>query len=191
MSFKDKPLKKIVADTRVTIDAIHTNKINEFKDNKGKYAKTLNEISQLKEDYRKSPDDCKLHKIHELELNTLKYDPKNEVDYYLDTSLLLNEYYDQKNEVVKENKEITVLDFMNKKKEEPEQNNDIVNEYMSIIDDTILNTSSNKNIEQCPVCSGVLILKNIDSKLICEQCGFTQVLIINSEKVSYNVVFRS
>ena len=72
----------------------------------------------------------------------LKYDPKNEVDYYLDTSLLLNEYYDQKNEVVKENKEITVLDFMNKKKEEPEQNNDIVNEYMSIIDDTILNTSS-------------------------------------------------
>tara|TARA_B100000214_G_scaffold333337_1_gene275340 strand:+ start:4386 stop:5471 length:1086 start_codon:yes stop_codon:yes gene_type:complete len=185
MSFKDKPLKKIVADTRVTIDAIHTNKINEFKDNKGKYAKTLNEISQLKEDYRKSPDESKLHKIHELELNNLKYDPKNEVDYYLDTSLLLNEYYDQKSEVVKENKEITVLDFMNKKKEEPEQNNDIVNEYMSIIDDTILNTSSNKNIEQCPVCSGVLILKNIDSKLICEQCGFTQVIIINSEKVSY------
>ena len=73
MSFKDKPLKKIVADTRVTIDAIHTNKINEFKDNKGKYAKTLNEISQLKEDYRKSPDESKLHKIHELELNNLKY----------------------------------------------------------------------------------------------------------------------
>ena len=34
MSFKDKPLKKIVADTRVTIDAIHTGIIKDFKDNK-------------------------------------------------------------------------------------------------------------------------------------------------------------
>ena len=31
MSFKDKPLKKIVADKRVTIDAIHNNIINDFK----------------------------------------------------------------------------------------------------------------------------------------------------------------
>ena len=77
---------------------------------------------------------------------------------------------------------------MNKKKEEPEQNNDIINEYMSIIDDTILNTSSNKNMEQCPVCSGVLILKNIDSKLLCEECGFTQIIIINSEKYLKNTI---
>ena len=33
MSFKDKPLKKIVADTRVTIDAIHTDIVKEFKSN--------------------------------------------------------------------------------------------------------------------------------------------------------------
>ena len=34
MSFKDKPLKKIVADTRVTIDALHTDIIKEFSSNK-------------------------------------------------------------------------------------------------------------------------------------------------------------
>ena len=34
MSFKDKPLKKIVADTRVTIDAIHTGIVKDFKENK-------------------------------------------------------------------------------------------------------------------------------------------------------------
>ena len=34
MSFKDKPLKKIVADTRVTIDLIHTGIVKDFKDNK-------------------------------------------------------------------------------------------------------------------------------------------------------------
>ena len=35
MSFKDKPLKKIVADTRVTIDAIHTGIIKDLKKIKG------------------------------------------------------------------------------------------------------------------------------------------------------------
>ena len=36
---------------------------------------------------------------------------------------------------------------MNKKKEEPEKSNDIINEYMSIIDDTVLTKTNNNNIE--------------------------------------------
>ena len=186
MSFKDKPLKKIVADTRVTIDAIHTNKISEFKNNNEIYKNNLKKISKLKEQYRKDENEETLHEIHKLELTNLKKDPKNEINYYLNTSLLLNEYYNQKNVEIKENKEITVLDFMNKKKEEPkDNNNDIINKYMSIIDDTILHTSNNKNMEECPECGEVLILKNIDSKLLCERCGFTHIIIINSEKISY------
>ena len=74
---------------------------------------------------------------------------------------------------------------MNKKKEEPNQNNDIINEYMSIIDDTILSTDDIQNIDNCPICKGILVLKNIDSKLLCEECGYTQGIIINSEKISY------
>ena len=56
---------------------------------------------------------------------------------------------------------------------------------MSIIDDTVLTKTNNNNIEKCPQCKNVLIMKNIDSKLLCEECGFTQTIIINSEKVSY------
>ena len=185
MSFKDKPLKRIVADTRVTIDAIHSNKINEFKGNRDKYKKTIEKIEELKKKYYNKPNEDILYKIHELELNNLKYNPKNEIDYYLDSSLLLNEYYSKKKEDVKVNTEITVLDFMNKKKEEPNQNNDIINEYMSIIDDTILSTDDIQNIDNCPICKGILVLKNIDSKLLCEECGYTQGIIINSEKISY------
>lgn len=37
MSFKDKPLKKIVSDNRVTIDAIHQNKISDFSRKKQLY----------------------------------------------------------------------------------------------------------------------------------------------------------
>ena len=93
MSFKDKPLKKIVADTRITIDAIHNNKVNEFKSNKTKYEEINKEIQDLKSLYNKNPEEHILHKIHELELLNIKLDPKNEVDYYLNTSLILNEYY--------------------------------------------------------------------------------------------------
>ena len=92
-------------------------------------------------------------------MNNIKCDPKNEIEYYLDTSLILNEYYDSKNNEVKVNKEITVLDFMNNKKEEPEKSNDIINEYMSIIDDTVLTKTNNNNIEKCPQCKNVLIMK--------------------------------
>ena len=37
MSFKDKPLKKIVADKRVTLDVIHSDIVSGFKDNKENY----------------------------------------------------------------------------------------------------------------------------------------------------------
>ena len=37
MSFKDKPLKKIVADKRVTIDAIHQEILGEFTEKKEQY----------------------------------------------------------------------------------------------------------------------------------------------------------
>ena len=185
MSFKDKPLKKIVADTRITIDAIHNNKVNEFKSNKTKYEEINKEIQDLKSLYNKNPEEHILHKIHELELLNIKLDPKNEVDYYLNTSLILNEYYEKKVNDTKNNKEITILDFLNKKKKKPEKHNSIINKYMSIIDDNIINNDITNNIENCPLCNTVLVLKNIDSKLICEDCGYTQNIIINSEKISY------
>ena len=36
MSFKDKPLKKIVSDNRVTIDVLHNNLIEEFNNDNNK-----------------------------------------------------------------------------------------------------------------------------------------------------------
>ena len=37
MSFKDKPLKKIVADTRVTIDALHNDIVKDFQREREEY----------------------------------------------------------------------------------------------------------------------------------------------------------
>ena len=89
MSFKDKPLKKINADIRVTIDVLHKDITNDFK--------------QKRDDFLK-------------EKEIKEYDFKSEVDYYLNTGEVLSEYYSKKedNSVVK--KEISVLDFMNRSK---------------------------------------------------------------------------
>ena len=51
MSFKDKPLKKIVSDKRITLDALHNNIINDFKidkENVLKNKKKLNDLQKKK-----------------------------------------------------------------------------------------------------------------------------------------------
>ena len=122
MSFKDKPLKKIVADTRVTIDAIHTDIVKEFKSNGLSLIDKQKELEVLKNMDEKSKDDDL--RISNLESEICEIDKKKveEIDYYLETTELLTEYYSRKDgSFEEENKELSVLDFMNKKNKEKNQ----------------------------------------------------------------------
>ena len=184
MSFKDKPLKKIVADTRVTIDAIHTGIVKDFKNNK--------EVLEEKKRELKSYHDIEktnevLMKINYLESEIKKIETKmsDEVNYYLETSDLLNEYYSKKEGTIEEtNKELSVLDFMNKKNKE-KKTDDLINKYMVKVDDSVIPENTTVNLDICSKCNSTLTLKTIDSVLCCENCGYTEKIIINSEKVSY------
>lgn len=178
MSFKDKPLKKIVADTRVTIDAIHNDIVSNFK----KENKELSELNQkLKES---EPGGRDRQKIKE-RINNI--DQKKQVEYYLNTGELLNEYYSKKSgeTIVNTNREISVLDFMKNKNVGVNKNDNLINKYMVQVDDNIVNENKTYNIHVCPTCNISLTLKTIDSVLVCEQCGYTDTIIINSEKSSY------
>jgi len=182
MSFKDKPLKKIVADTRVTIDAIHTNIIDDLSVEKNTLEHKKEELEKLKGLTELSGQDYERIKILEKEIKG--FDEKKEINYYLDTGLLLNDYYSKKNGEIKQNSKATsVLDLMNQKKKD--QPDDLINKYMSKVDDNIILDNTDYNIDLCPQCNISLILKNIDSLLICEKCGYTENIIINSEKTSY------
>ena len=79
MSFKDKPLKKIVADKRVTLDVIHTDVVSNFKKNKEEYEENFKKMESL----RNSTGNENELKI--LERNIGKYDKNEEIDYYFDT----------------------------------------------------------------------------------------------------------
>ena len=181
MSFKDKPLKKIVADKRVTIDALHNDIIDEFTNNK----KVLEESKQeLKKIVEEGEED---EKVKELKKNIEKCENKkrDEVNYYLNTSDLLNEYYSKKDGHANDkNIEMSVIDFMNKKNKKKDTD-DLINKYMVEIDDTIIPEKTIQNIDMCRICNSVLTLKTADSVLFCEKCGYTETIIINSEKVSY------
>lgn len=180
MSFKDKPLKKIVADKRVTLDVIHTDVVSNFKKNKEEYEENFKKMESL----RNSTGNENELKI--LERNIGKYDKNEEIDYYFDTGEILSEYYSQKNgDVQQEKKYISVIDIMNKKKTNEKPKKDIINEYMSKIDDNVIPEIYEENIDICPKCYNQLILKHTDCLLLCEKCGFTEKYLINSEKTSY------
>ena len=79
MSIKDKPLKKIHSDTRVTIDAIHNNLIDTYK----------KDLEKLKNSLEREEDVEKQKNIKN-EMSKIQESINN---YYLDNSLLLSEYY--------------------------------------------------------------------------------------------------
>jgi len=185
MSFKDKPLKKIIADKRVTIDALHQGMSLDFLSKKNNHEEGCKEKETLQKMYQENPTEELKQRIDELDGELRQYNPQESIEYYLNTGELLNTYYSKKEETV-ENTEITVLDFMNKNKNNNKKKEDnLVNSYMRIIDDTVIKENYIQDIHNCPLCLGKLILKNVDSLLICEECGYTDSIIINSEKVSY------
>jgi len=182
MSFKDKPLKKIVADKRVTLDVIHSDVVSNFKKNKEEYEENFKKMESL----RNSTGNGNENELKILERNIGKYDKNEEIDYYFDTGEILSEYYSQKNgDVQQEKKYISVIDIMNKKKMNEKPKKDIINEYMSKIDDNVIPEIYEENIDICPKCYNQLILKHTDCLLLCEKCGFTEQYLINSEKTSY------
>ena len=82
--FKDKPLKKINADTRVTIDVIHQDITKGFKNKRDDFLKDKKDIDE--------------------------YNFKDEVDYYLETGEILSEYYSKReNTEIKKKKLVSLI----------------------------------------------------------------------------------
>ena len=146
MSFKDKPLKKIIADTRVTIDAIHTDIVKDFKDNNSSLEEKKQELEELNGIEEKTGDIKGRITSLTSEIDEMNKKKDDEVDYYLETSELLTEYYSRKDGTFEEeNKELSVLDFMNKKNKE-KKSDDLINKYMVKVDDTVIPEKKNINL---------------------------------------------
>ena len=84
MSFKDKPLKKINGDNRVTIDVLHNDLIKSFNNENDEMGDFEEQINILKEEYDNSNDERILLKIDKLKDRLKNYNKNKKQNYYLD-----------------------------------------------------------------------------------------------------------
>ena len=211
-AIKNKPLKKIVCDKRITIDVIHNDKIKEIKDNNNERKVLLSKINGIK-NYVNDLDDINLkiqkdNELLELDNKLKKIDESQHVDYYLDNGLLLSDYYNKDIKYTNNNNnnnnnnsgKKTVIDLMNDKAHEDkksnynfEENNDyknMIKTYMMNINDNYINDYLLQDINICKKCNIKLYMKYTNSEIICESCGYTEKIIVNLDNNSYKDPIR-
>ena len=106
-------------------------------------------------------------------------------DYYLENGLLLNEYYSETVNTTNSSK--GVLGYFQKDGTSEKDSTNTISSYMMNIDDKyIVNIPNNmSNSYNCKLCKSIMIYSLLDSELICKKCGYTESIIINSDKSSY------
>ena len=153
---KDKPLKKCHTDDRKMIDDIHSIIVKDLNEN---------------------------------ELN----------NYYLNNALLLNEYYSCNGHNKTNDPKKGILSYFdtNGDKEEEKlsdvgskdsvRDTNVINDYMKNIDDTIRDERyKDYNYSKCPQCNRNMKINQIVGELLCDKCGNTLYVMIETEKNSYN-----
>ena len=114
---------------------------------------------------------------------------EEKTSYYLDNGLLLDSYYSKDiNKQRKPATESSVLSYFQtpEPESEPEiEQTSTIDDYMSNIDDSYVVNNDIIMNDKCKLCGHSMSFGLIDSELICEKCGYTEDIIINSEKTSY------
>jgi predicted amidophosphoribosyltransferase len=214
-TIKDKPLKKIKADLRITVDSIHSNQINNIKnninekDNLNEQIKTLENKINLEKDLNKNIQ--LQNNLVNLKNKYNKYNSNEHIDYYLDNGLLLSDYYDNTSKFTENNnikkddtdkkEKKTILHFFEKNNDDNDNNenininnsdnyDNIINNYMSNINDEYINDFKIDDINICKNCNKKLTLSFVSSEIICDKCGYTEKICANLDGNSYKDPIR-
>ena len=209
MSFKVKNRKKMIVDTRITIDAKHNNKIQYFKELKKNLPlkkkkinmlnKNLNIINQksLKE---LSNEEFNLKIKIEDEIDILKKNildiesNKEENEYYKNTGSILFDYYDNSNTydkkidniVNKKRNSKSVMDWFNKNnKIKSNTKKEVCDKYLSLTDPNFVRKINDIPPEFCKNCNIERKTHLADGCLVCQKCGEVEYIVIDSDKPSY------
>jgi ribosomal protein L37AE/L43A len=127
--------------------------------------------------------------IHQDHIRTLS--ESETIEYYLDNGLLLNDYYSGDTSSGKNDK-TGILGFFSADKEseaetDTQTKGDTINRYLCNIDDTVERKRFKvPEITRCKECSENLTLDSVMGIYACLKCGYTEDILIFSEKGSYN-----
>jgi len=210
MSFKHKNKIKKKCDTRTTLDAKHTNYINDLSEEQtslnGKeiYLKDLqikyNKIDNNNHNLNSEQLENKLNIQFEIkslqkEIENIK-NKQNDINYLLNTGKILFQYYDTLNsesENINNNKSInntnkSIVDYFNTSKNKTKNNNDsratLYNKFLTKVDNKI-NINNDINLDICEKCNIEKKMFLSDAKKICLNCGEESPILIDSDKPSY------
>ena len=113
-------------------------------------------------------------------------DDSDKSEYYLDNGVLLNDYYSN-TPSVSNNTNKGILSYFNDSttKNETTQNLNTISEYMENIDDRYIQDTEMDILHNCKLCNSHMLYNMVNSDLICNKCGYTENIIINSEKSGY------
>ena len=204
-SFKPKTNKKIKFNkkTAITLDGKHKEFLNEFsKDDHIKIPELIEERNQLKSQL----NDTTLSIEKRLDINDRILEIKKEIqdikrkkkEYFLDNSKYIFEYFENKknistntkSNISTKNKIVNSFFKINDEAENKNDNNinnNIVQKYLSNIDDMFLDV--NQYVVQtniCPFChNGEMLELEDEGILICSACSKNMQYLIENEKPSY------
>ena len=209
-NFKPKTNKKIKFNKKssITLDAKHKEFLNEFnKDDNNRIPELKFERMEIKTKLLNENDTLSVEqkldfqdKINEL-TKTIKETKVKKKEYFLDNSHFIFEYFENKKSISDgntsqkpTNKSKLVNNFFKIKEEvdsekisQKETNNNIVQKYLSNIDDTFLDV--NTFISQTDICKtchkGELIPLEEEGIMVCNTCSRSIPYLIENEKPSY------
>jgi hypothetical protein len=206
-SFKPKSIKKIRYNRKasITLDTKHNEFLNEFtKDKEDKIPEYKFEIKNLKKKIKEEQLTIEQQldiqdKINEL-IKEIKEINLKKKEYFLDNSKYIFEYFENKknisegNAVQKTSNKTKILDTFFKiikdydeKSSTISENNNIVQKYLSNIDDVFLDVNSFVcQTDICQTCfKGELIPLEDEGILLCNNCSRSIQYLIENEKPSY------
>jgi len=208
-TFKPKPSKKIKFNkkTSVTLDTKHKEFLNEFsKDETNIIPELKIERKKLKENLKTNFDKLSIEqkldtedKINDI-TEKIKETKEKKKEYFLDNSQFIFDYFENKKHISMGNLSQTINgktkalnNFFKIKQDDSEiiknqnKNNNIVQKYLSNIDDTFLDVNSFVYpTDVCQIChKGELIPLEDEGILVCNNCSRSITYLIENEKPSY------
>jgi hypothetical protein len=204
-TFKPKANKKIkiCKKSSTTLDGKHKEFVNEFTNDQYYYIPKLKQEKYELNEKLQNNSNLTIEQIMEIkdkikEINEIIKNTKNKkIDYYLDNSKYIFEYFENKKNItsIENNKMVgsknqalcNFFKLQNNNNSNNNENNNVVQKYLCNIDETFLDINSFvRPTDICEHCfKGEMIPLDDEGLMICNICGVSIPFLIENEKPSY------
>jgi ribosomal protein S27AE len=213
--FKVKSSKRSNPESRTTLDAIHSQKVQTMLEEKNNTEKYKQELIELKDKISKTTSDMDIWRLErqyeaiEKKIKSIE-DGSELMQYYLRTGEILYNYYDIQDQIQQGTKTFhssrakpgSILALLEEVSEDSKrdngftaekapkglQRNQLLNDYLQIEDPTMARNLTEEYDDlwtQCENCGNEMIMCLNEANLTCSKCGHQEFILVDSDKPSY------